>query len=417
MIRLSLVIITLLALVIITIISLGRYFEVAEVTLPDVIGMNVEDATRTLRQLELNPVTYVENIPSAQVGAVTSQSPRAGETVRRGRSVSVGVNSPPENVTIPSLIGITREQASATLQTVNLEMGEVNFEYNDAPEGTVIAQAPEADTMVLTGSTVTITLSRGPEVPDVTMPELRGLTMDEARKRLKASGFANVTPVATSLSFDRPGVVTDQFPSPNQITPLSTPVTLYYALAADQVIHVPNLKGSDVRRAVMTIQAAGLTVGDISYQNDPAQPQGVLSYRPSTYTVRGAPVELVVNGAAQNITGLLQDNGTNVNGADTGTSFGFEGVDIDSTPPIIEGDNAGDRRTIPFNFDPASLGVSSLRENPYDFRLVVSDAQGERTVIDERIDAGESVSTTVTVYGNALLQTYINDILYQAWNP
>src|SRR5690606_27127681 len=62
------------------------------------------------------------------------------------------------------------------------------------------------------------------------------------------------------------------------------------------------------------------------------------------------------------------------------------------TPP---GDGS---RTVPFTFDPTYMGVRRLLEEPYNLRLVITDELGERTVLDERLGAGEIATTTVSVY-------------------
>ena len=74
-------------------------------------------------------------------------------------------------------------------------------------------------------------------------------------------------------------------------------------------------------------------------------------------------------------------------------------------------------RNVPFDFDPASLGVASLQEQAYRFKLVIADERGERTALERQMSPGEPVQVDLTVYGEATLQTYINDILFQAWNP
>ncbi|HZW98562.1 MAG TPA: hypothetical protein VFF10_00745, partial [Trueperaceae bacterium] len=75
-------------------------------------------------------------------------------------------------------------------------------------------------------------------------------------------------------------------------------------------------------------------------------------------------------------------------------------------------------RTIPFTFDPTFMGVRRLLEEPYRLQLIVSDERGERTVFDEELDPGEVASTSVPVYGpDALLQTYIDGVFFQAWRP
>ena len=73
---------------------------------------------------------------------------------------------------------------------------------------------------------------------------------------------------------------------------------------------------------------------------------------------------------------------------------------------------------MPFSFDPTHMGVRKLLEEPYQLRVVVSDERGERVVLDRRVAAGERVTTSVPVYGQeAMLQTYIDDVFFQAWRP
>jgi hypothetical protein len=62
--------------------------------------------------------------------------------------------------------------------------------------------------------------------------------------------------------------------------------------------------------------------------------------------------------------------------------------------------------------------VRRLLEEPYNLRLVITDDLGERTALDEQLDAGEIATTTVNVYGSeAMLQTFIDGVFFQAWRP
>jgi hypothetical protein len=54
----------------------------------------------------------------------------------------------------------------------------------------------------------------------------------------------------------------------------------------------------------------------------------------------------------------------------------------------------------------------------YQLKLVVRDSEGERTVLDRAMKAGESLVMTVQVHGGSpLLQTYIDGVFFQAWRP
>ena len=61
--------------------------------------------------------------------------------------------------------------------------------------------------------------------------------------------------------------------------------------------------------------------------------------------------------------------------------------------------------------------MQSLRDQAYILTLEISDEEGERTAYDQTLSAGEAVYLDVAVYGDAILQTYVNGVLYLAWNP
>ena len=382
--------------------TLRSYFHVEEVRLPDLVGMEVSAATRVLREASLQPATFAENVPGAGANAVTTQAPPPGAVVRRGRTVSLGVNTPPESARVPVLVGLSQQEALQRLRDLNLTVGEVAFAYSDRTTGLVISQDPAAGATLGGRSNVGLVVSRGPAREDLTVPDLQGVDLGEAVRRLDDLGFTRIETLAATVSFDRPRSVTEQHPPAGEIVPASTPVTLLYALPGNRIVKVPDMIGMSVSRAQLALRAANLELGAIQAIDDPARPGGVVEVAPSTYTVAGSPIRLVVNGTTTFVDRLFEPRTTTPR----------------DTPRAVDEPEVPDRRAIPFTFDPASMGVRSLTEQGYHLRLVVDDDQGERTVLDRDVEAGETISTTVTVYGpDALLQTYVNGVPFQAWRP
>ena len=64
---------------------------------------------------------------------------------------------------MPSIIGLGRDQAEATLRANGLSLGSVSRSASSSPEGTVISQSPELGKTAIKGSFVSVVLSRGPE--------------------------------------------------------------------------------------------------------------------------------------------------------------------------------------------------------------------------------------------------------------
>lgn len=390
-------------LVVVTGWSVKDYFQVAEVRLPDLRGMAVAEASKILRDVELVPSAYSENVPGAEPNTVTTQAPPAGAVVRRGRTVSLGVNTPPEASRVPVLVGLTQGEATQRLRDLNLAAADISFAYSDRNHGLVIGQTPDAGAGIGSPSRIGLVVSRGPARNDVELPDLTGQDVDDAVRRLQDLGFTRVETAAAAVSFDRPDAVTDQYPEPGETVPASTPITLLYSLPGSRIVAVPDVTGMSVSRAHLALRAAGLAMGPIAYIQDAARNDGVVQATPSGYTVAGSPVGLVVNGTPSTVDRPLD-------------SSPIRQPDVRAMDPVEP--TGPDQRSIPFTFDPKSMGVRSMVEERYHLRLVVDDREGERTVLDRDVEAGEIVSTTVTVYGSdALLQTFINGIPFQAWRP
>ena len=422
--RLFLITLLLLALTGFIVVLGGRYLEVAEVRVPEVVGADFDAAQAALREVGLRAAPYTENVPGARVDSVTSQNPSAGTVVRQGRSVNVGVHTPPSDTRVPSLVGLTQNGIDAQLSDRGLRLGEVSYQYSSAPEGQIIGQSPQAGGLLGAGSGVDITVSRGQEEREVELPDLVGLPLEEARRRLEGLGFRRVEEVPTRLG--RAGV-NAQRPRPGERAQVSAPVTLYYSLSGGDVVRVPNVTGLPLERAEQALRSAGLRVvwvNEAPY--DPSKPPGVLDISPSNYTLRGTPVSLRVNGSAgafrpgapipnqsqqDDTQGISDDFGS---GDRPAAGEGAQQNAQDSEQNNLQGRNDG--RTIPVNFDPAIYGAF-LSGRSYDFRLDVTDAAGERTVISRSLPADTPINDSVEVYGDAELRMFIDGQIVLAFNP
>jgi beta-lactam-binding protein with PASTA domain len=409
-----LVVVVLAVILGIAIASVVSYLRVDEIQLPDLRGMQFGEAVALLRERHLVPVSYPENVPGATIEAVTSQTPPGGAVVRQGRTVAIGVHRPPETSRAPILLGLTSDQAVNTAAAVNLALDVVEYSFSSQPAGRVIGQRPEPGERVDPEEGLSIVVSRGPEQTQLTMPDVVGMSLERARRRLTELGFRSVESIATGVSFDSPGTVTAQNPAASERVTRNSPISLFYSLSARQVVPVPAVEGQNASTAGRLLRAAGLTVGEVRYVDDADAPRGaVIEASPSGFTLRGTPVVLTVNAVAGAFDELRSDVAEEDRlGLADGRAETRAGGD-----DRAEDEQLGSGRRVTVTFDPASLGVRTLLERDYDLRLVVQDDSGERTVVNRRVRAGESVSAVVVVQGEALLQTYINGVFFQAWRP
>ena len=371
---------------------LTGYLQVGEVRVPDAIGLGYEAAAERMRAAGLEPRAFVEVDRAAAPNEVVSQSPVSGHTVRPGRVVALGVNGLAEAAAVPTLVGLREDDAVARADAVGVPVDWVAYAGSDRPVGSVIAQQPLAGAVLVPGEGVRLTVSRGPGDAPVVLPDLVGRTVDEAAAELEALGIRHVEQVAAALSFDRPRSVTDQRPTGGSSVLPSTPVTLVYALAGTRIVQVPDVAGFPLWRAQLTRRAAQL---DLVADERPFDPFDFLGdERPPGGGLDAGPGPGDVDVADAN----------------------DEADDVPAPGTVV--DQADGSRLIPFRFDPGSVGVASLTREAYRLTLVVSDAEGERTVLDRDLAAGEAVSVSVRVVGDEpLVQTFINGSFFQAWRP
>ncbi len=154
-------------------------------TVPDVRDRPEADAIALLREAELEP--NVVRVPSGRpVGTVTGQNPAPGEEVEEGTTVRINISSGPRQIEVPSVVGLSFEQAESTLRGAGFGVDRQDVESDD-PEGTVVGQSPDGGDQAARGSTVTVQVSQGPSTTPV--PDVTTLDEESARAALEGEGF------------------------------------------------------------------------------------------------------------------------------------------------------------------------------------------------------------------------------------
>ena len=179
-----------------------------EVTIPSVVGQTVEDAVAELTRAGLN-AQVVEVNSDKDVGTVTGQSPASGITVVEGTQVRINVSQGPKPVSVPNVVGLPYDQAASELQRAGFNVSRID-EDSDQAAGIVTRQTPSGGSEGSKGSTVTVTVSKGPStsaVPDVTTQDVA-----IAQTTLEAAGFRTRVALENTDDPTFDGIVISQDP-------------------------------------------------------------------------------------------------------------------------------------------------------------------------------------------------------------
>ncbi len=162
---------------------------------PSVAGQSFVQAQRALAAAHLGADRVDSFDETIARGTVIRTDPGAGTQVRRGQDVSVTVSKGPERYAVPALVGSTRTEAQARLQSVKLALGKTAQAYDERVDaGLIVSVSPRQGTLLRRGAAVDIVVSRGrkpiqvsdftgkPATAAVDALTQEGLTVDATRQ-------------------------------------------------------------------------------------------------------------------------------------------------------------------------------------------------------------------------------------------
>jgi len=202
--------------------SLSAYFTLnflvsseSNTVVPDLSGKHVVTALELLSDLSLNTkikgMTYSSEIPTHYV---ISQDPPPGFEIKPGRDVRIILSKGPESTVVPLLKGLPLNQVRIVLDENGLGAGNVSHGYqNTVSNGVILAQVPASGKTVHREQPVDLLVSLGKRPNGFIMPDLTGLSIDEAIQHLARAqlllGDVNSVTIA-----DRPfNKIIDQSPA------------------------------------------------------------------------------------------------------------------------------------------------------------------------------------------------------------
>lgn len=151
------------------------------VTAPDFTNLTVKEARELASQshvhVKVEDSVFVRRLPG---GVVYRQQPKAGATVKKGRSIFLTINSVvPRKVVMPNLYGYSVTEARTELQNRGLVLGRLNY-VRDIATNTVLGQYCEgkeakAGTLVVSGSAIDLQVGISGGETTTRIPRLVGM--------------------------------------------------------------------------------------------------------------------------------------------------------------------------------------------------------------------------------------------------
>ncbi len=207
-----------------------RHWQRVEV--PDVVNLSGRAAEKLLRNRSLRPIIaeikFDDRMPN---GFVVFQNPGGGAVVKKNRRVYITLSKGKRPIVMPKLVGMSERDAQFLLNQNQLSAKVVRMFDSYYPTGVVSAQSIPPQTEVIAGSLVELTVSSGSAGGNVLLPNLVGMSFDEASRVLENTGLM-IGIVRYGESGDAPmDHVIAQNPAPGVHVPAGSPVELVLNIA------------------------------------------------------------------------------------------------------------------------------------------------------------------------------------------
>lgn len=246
--------------------SAGWFFGMgpgSPATIPDVRNKTVAEAQQLLRTAGFQSEPRDVFDDDVKEGFTVGTDPASGLAVRKFQPIALFVSKGAQLFPLPSLAGLTLDQAKDELNKAGMTLGIVTQAYDDkAAAGSVLSQDPAGTTAVRHGTAVALVISKGPQ--PIPVPDVRGMGQDDAVKALQDAGLkAAIAPETVNDKKVPKGAVVGQSPANGTLIRGET-VTLTVS-KGPKMVKVPSFVGKQavVAREALEKLGFGVVVNNI----------------------------------------------------------------------------------------------------------------------------------------------------------
>lgn len=232
---------------------------ISKVSVPDIMGMNIDEAVKVLKQAGLKETHKFMANDEAEKNVVFKQNPEGSMDAHKGDTVILLVSSGPVPYEMPDVTGMTADEATKLLSEKKMNITRDRAASSEVEKGKVISQIPAAGDMVTRDDPVTLTVSGG----STTVPSLADKTLEEAEELLARQNLTLQPGLKyqSTEEYEKHGLIASSLPEAENRVAEETPVQLTiwrHPVAATVANLNIRLKSSDQQTKVrITVQAEG----------------------------------------------------------------------------------------------------------------------------------------------------------------
>ena len=178
------------ALIVLLLLAAGGVFYFFSSSKPDIVvadvnGKPVAEARKALEAQGFKVELENKVDPSVKPGMVLRMDPVAGIKRKAGATITLVVSGTEKTVAVPKIVGLKQDQAEKLLSDKNLRIEKIEYKWDKTKqEGIILSQTPEENSQLGDNGAVNVVINKKEE-KQVTLPDLKGMTLAEAKKKLE----------------------------------------------------------------------------------------------------------------------------------------------------------------------------------------------------------------------------------------
>ncbi|MBF1761460.1 MAG: Stk1 family PASTA domain-containing Ser/Thr kinase [Veillonella sp.] len=276
-------------------------------------------------------------------------------------------------VTVPNVVGKQVSVARNILEDNHLRVSVSEVANSEVPAGKVISQTPASGESVKENHPVHLVVSKG--AGDLTVPDLSGLTVDQAKQRLKDMGLV-LGKITTQEDSSKPdGVIISQSPSADGKINKGQLVDVVVNKLSPKKVTVPSLIGMTLKDARDALSSLEISLASINGSTDESSIVTDQSVAAGKDIEQGGSIVLTTKATKASEEKKSESSGNRTRGT------------VDVTVP------AG--------------------SNHQEVKIVVKDDEGSTVVYDDVNRAGDRIVRKVSGVGDVRIKVYLNGALVQ----